>query len=211
MGDNGDAGMRVTADWADGNPDAVRKRLQAAGVSDRKCRLFCAACCRAAQGYVKHRPCLDLLDLVEAWADDPCRAPEVERGRRAVGRWAKGIQDAVRSERDFLTRWSAYCAADPVVVPVNRWFLTPPRFRRLLREVVGPDLPPRTLPPECRSGDAVGVAQAVYEGREFDRLPVLADALVDAGCDDEAILAHCRSKGPHVRGCWVVDLVLGKE
>ena len=41
-------------------------------------------------------------------------------------------------------------------------------------------------------------------------MPILADALQDAGCDDEAVLAHCRGAGPHVRGCWVVDLVLGK-
>ena len=62
-----------------------------------------------------------------------------------------------------------------------------------------------------RSTDAVGVARAIYDDRAFDRLPILADALMDAGCDDEQILAHCRGPGPHVRGCWVVDLVLGKE
>ena len=42
-------------------------------------------------------------------------------------------------------------------------------------------------------------------------LPILADALQDAGCEDADILGHCRSGGPHVRGCWVVDLVLGKS
>ncbi|HET6573028.1 MAG TPA: hypothetical protein VFG68_05455 [Fimbriiglobus sp.] len=56
---------------------------------------------------------------------------------------------------------------------------------------------------------AVDLARAIYEGRAFDRLPILADALQDAGCDDEQLLAHCRSEGPHVRGCWAVDLVLG--
>jgi hypothetical protein len=44
----------------------------------------------------------------------------------------------------------------------------------------------------------------------FHDLPILADALEDAGCDNEEIIAHCRSDGPHVRGCWVVDLILGK-
>ena len=57
----------------------------------------------------------------------------------------------------------------------------------------------------------LGLARGIYEDRAFDRLPLLADALMDAGCADEQILAHCRSEGPHVRGCWVVDLVLGKE
>ena len=56
----------------------------------------------------------------------------------------------------------------------------------------------------------VGLARAFYDDRAFDRLPLLADALMDAGCASEEILAHCRSEGPHFRGCWVVDLALGK-
>ena len=47
--------------------------------------------------------------------------------------------------------------------------------------------------------------------REFSAMPILADAIQDAGCDSDDILSHCRGEGPHVRGCWVVDLVLGKE
>ena len=59
--------------------------------------------------------------------------------------------------------------------------------------------------------DVVGLARGTYEETAFDRLPLLADALMDAGCDSEDILTHCRSEGPHVRGCWVVDLLLGKD
>jgi hypothetical protein len=55
------------------------------------------------------------------------------------------------------------------------------------------------------------MAQAIYDERAFDRLPLLADALEDAGCDNADILAHCRSGREHVRGCWVVDLLLGKN
>jgi hypothetical protein len=65
--------------------------------------------------------------------------------------------------------------------------------------------------PRWRTTDTLGLARGIYEDRAFDRLPILADALIDAGCDDAAILGHCRGPGPHVRGCWVVDLVLGKE
>jgi hypothetical protein len=54
------------------------------------------------------------------------------------------------------------------------------------------------------------MAQAIYDERAFDRLPLLADALEEAGCTDAATLAHCRGPGEHVRGCWVVDLLLGK-
>jgi hypothetical protein len=55
------------------------------------------------------------------------------------------------------------------------------------------------------------IAQAIYDERAFDRLPILADALEDAGCDNADILNHCRQPGVHVRGCWVVDLLLEKE
>jgi hypothetical protein len=55
------------------------------------------------------------------------------------------------------------------------------------------------------------LAQAIHDERAFDRLPVLADALTEAGCDNADILAHCRQAGEHVRGCWVVDAILGKS
>jgi hypothetical protein len=60
-------------------------------------------------------------------------------------------------------------------------------------------------------GTVVAVARAAYEGRAFDRLPILADALEEAGCTDPDVLGHCRRPGEHVRGCWVLDLLLGKE
>jgi hypothetical protein len=62
------------------------------------------------------------------------------------------------------------------------------------------------------------IAEGVYEERRMPegtldtaRLAILADALLDAGCEDEALIQHCRSEGPHVRGCWAVDLILGKD
>jgi hypothetical protein len=55
------------------------------------------------------------------------------------------------------------------------------------------------------------LAQAIYDDRAFDRLPILADALEEAGCTDADILNHCRRPGEHVRGCWAIDLVLGKR
>ena len=54
------------------------------------------------------------------------------------------------------------------------------------------------------------LGQEIYEQRSFHRMPELTDALTNAGCTNSAILEHCRSAGEHVRGCWVLDLVLGK-
>ncbi|MCI0699875.1 MAG: hypothetical protein L0241_02155, partial [Planctomycetia bacterium] len=63
-----------------------------------------------------------------------------------------------------------------------------------------------------RTDTALSLARQMYESREFSAMPILADALQDAGCENEDILNHCRDTSQvHVRGCWVVDLVLGKE
>jgi hypothetical protein len=77
---------------------------------------------------------------------------------------------------------------------------------------VGPD--PRSPLPfssAWRTDTAIALARQMDESHNFSAMPILADALQDAGCEDEHILGHCRVPGPHVRGCWVVDLVLGKE
>jgi hypothetical protein len=80
----------------------------------------------------------------------------------------------------------------------------------LLQEVFGNPFRPAAADRSWRTADVVGLARGVYEDRAFDRLPILADALEEAGCNHADVLAHCRGDGPHVRGCWVVDLLLGK-
>jgi hypothetical protein len=60
-------------------------------------------------------------------------------------------------------------------------------------------------------GTVAKMARAIYEERTFDRLPILADALEEAGCENEEILNHCRRPSEHLRGCWALDLILGKE
>jgi hypothetical protein len=82
---------------------------------------------------------------------------------------------------------------------------------QFVRDIFGNPFRPVAFDPRWRSADAVGLARGIYDERAFERLPLLADALMDAECGDEQVLSHCRSEGPHVRGCWVVDLVLGKE
>jgi hypothetical protein len=64
--------------------------------------------------------------------------------------------------------------------------------------------------PEWRTRTVEDLAQGLYEERAFDRLPILADALEEAGCDHEAVLNHFRSDGSHARGCWAVDLITGR-
>lgn len=82
---------------------------------------------------------------------------------------------------------------------------------KLLRDIFGNPFRPVAFAPAWRTSDAMSLARGMYKSRDFSAMPILADALQDAGCDNDDILAHCRGPGPHVRGCWVVDLVLGKE
>jgi hypothetical protein len=82
---------------------------------------------------------------------------------------------------------------------------------RLLRDITGPSIRGEILfPPAWRTPTALSLADAFYNDGRAIFLSILADALEDAGCTDAAILDHCRGPGPHVRGCWVVDLLLGK-
>ena len=81
----------------------------------------------------------------------------------------------------------------------------------VIRDIFGNPFQPITWHPSWRTSTVVTIAKTMYDSRDFSPMPLLADALQDAGCENEDILNHCRSGGPHVRGCWVVDLVLGKE
>ena len=81
----------------------------------------------------------------------------------------------------------------------------------LLRDVIGNPFHGAAVEIRWQTANVVALARAIYAERAFQRLPILADALEDAGCTDRAILDHCRQPGEHVRGCWVVDLVLGKS
>jgi hypothetical protein len=84
----------------------------------------------------------------------------------------------------------------------------------VFREITGNPFRPVAIDPvwlTWQDGTVVKLAQGIYNDRTFDRLPVLADALEEAGCDDADILGHCRHPGPHVLGCWVVDLLTGRN
>jgi hypothetical protein len=85
------------------------------------------------------------------------------------------------------------------------------RLVGLLRDIFGNPFRPATFSPSWRTDTAVTIARQMYAARDFSAMPILADALQDAGCDSDDVLDHCRGEGPHVRGCWVCDLVLGRE
>jgi hypothetical protein len=81
----------------------------------------------------------------------------------------------------------------------------------LLSDIFGNPFRPVVFSKIWRTDSAVSLAQKMYESYDFSLMPLLADLLQDAGCDNPQILEHCRGPGPHVRGCFVVDACLGKS
>jgi hypothetical protein len=80
----------------------------------------------------------------------------------------------------------------------------------LVREIFGNPFKETRFASEWRTPTVLALAAATYADRAYDRLPIVADALEEAGCDDIDLLLHCRGDGPHVHGCWVIDLILDK-
>jgi len=89
----------------------------------------------------------------------------------------------------------------PEVLPLRRLGAS------FIRDIFGNPFRPVAFSPQWSTDTALSLARQMYESRDYSAMPILADALQDAGCDNEDVLNHCRGKGPHVRGCWVVDLV----
>lgn len=80
----------------------------------------------------------------------------------------------------------------------------------MLRDITGNPLAPTVFTNDWRTEAVVALARGIYEERLYERMPVLADALEDAGCDSREVLGHCRGPSLHHRGCWLIDEVLQK-
>jgi hypothetical protein len=196
--------------------------------SDRKLRLFACVCCRRIWHLLVDPRSRHAVEVAERYADG--QATEEEREMAAEEAWEVNVTDNDRAGR------AANIAADlpgcewgsAVGVSGNAAFavgrnaggITARQNEQrlqcaVLRDLFGP-LPfhPVAVSPSAlawRAGTIPKLAQATYTHRAFDRLPELANALEQAGCTNADILGHCRQPGAHVRGCWVVDLLLGKE
>jgi hypothetical protein len=205
--------------------------------NDRKQRLFAASCVRAVWPLLTDERSRMAVEIAERFADGSASQEELEAARTAAMAAAgpSGKLTARHSAMDasILVTWpTSKDAAECAHFPATRaaaWAVlgdgaVGPEFglaRRAtskaqsatLRCIFGNPFRPVALDPAWlawNNGAVRKVAQAIYDGRCFADLPILADALEDAGCSDSTILAHCRSGGEHVRGCWVVDLLLGK-
>ncbi len=215
-------------DWlAADDPEPMLTNLRSEA-GDRKLLLFAVACCQRFRHHLEDERSRRVLDAAEGFAD-----AEVTRGEfNEAGEHSENALDEIAESRVV-----AYAAAETAMTVAKDWYLAVVQSAvwiaardnptavwdealhaaershqyQLLCCLIGP-LPARpvALDPAWLTSSVVGVAHAIHDARAFDDLPILADALQDVGCDDAGVLGHCRGGGPHARGCWVVDLVLGK-
>jgi hypothetical protein len=189
--------------------------------TDRKLRLLACACCRQVWQQLPDPRSRRAVEVAEQFADGLATPKELTKAYKAacgVG----NIYLGTMSRHAFAAAQTA--ARNRLNIPAAlRRFLHPHQwqsleearpFTSLVRDILGnPFRPPTLDPARLAWNDATipRLALALYEERAFDRLPVLGDALEEAGCTIDDILSHCRSGAEHVRGCWVVDAVLAKS
>jgi hypothetical protein len=184
--------------------------------SGRKFRLYACACCRALWSFLVADSCRRAVEVGEGLADDAADIGEADAARASAGAVRKDYLST--SRRRYRSAATGCVFPDAVVGAViatrSGAHVEPVRQRRfasLIRDIFGNPFRQVAFSPEWRTDTTVTLARATYDARDFSAMPRLADALQDAGCDSDDVLNHCRGPGPHVRGCWVVDLVLRRE
>jgi hypothetical protein len=196
--------------------------------SRRQFFLAAAAWARQVEDRMTGSRFRDLLPAVEAYADGSLTADELTRQVRRVedtyyertGELQRLGLNPTSAVRQLAADVVALQAADPRdawIAAINALKAAGGVGKKGLRsqqvavlhDIFGNPFRPVTFESVWRPSTAVGLAESMYSTRDFAAMPILADALEEAGCDNSDVLAHCRGPGPHVRGCWVVDLVLG--
>jgi hypothetical protein len=213
------------ADWLTATDPTPMLEYVRGKASERKLRLLGVAIARAGWDQLEDDRSRRAVEMAEAFADGLVGTSALEAVVSDAWDVRDELWDAGPDVHD-VQLWLAQTAA--FVAAVYEWrnsFSRPgpwgyddypfgrpaPTHCDLLRDIFGNPFRPVALDPAWRTEAVVGLASGIYADRAFDRLPVLADALEDAGCADADMLSHCRGPGPHVRGCWVVDLLLGKS
>jgi hypothetical protein len=200
-------------------------------ISPRRQRLVAVAMCRRVAHLLPDKGCRAALDIAERYADREVKRADLASAHQAAqSAWGRigGVtftnrEDAPRyavralaslthpTKRHFADRVADGCAAAAGCEDPGRYSQLHNaecvRQKRLLLDV----LPPVAVDPGWQTSTVVVLARGIYTELAFDRLPILGDALEDAGCNDEDLLGHCRGPGPHIRGCWALDLLLEKE
>ena len=185
-------------------------------LSRRQARLAACACVRRLIG-AGGGSGVEAVELAERFADGHATAYQLASarfgGRFRPGHAAWAVcwdpqEDPVAMMERALA-WVAGVRAGMNAVEFRKELVAQ---AELLLEIAAPLLDPVALDPAWLVwGDAtvVKLARATYDGRDFAQMPILGYALEEAGCSDARVLDHCRGKTEHVRGCWLLDRLLG--
>jgi hypothetical protein len=207
--------------------------------SDRKMRLFICVCCRLVWDLLDDGTCRKSIEVGERFADGMADETERKITLGAVNLIVERIHEEEDSPRGYgAASATAYACCRGGTASPLAWSAAlyaaaaadmhliydeagPSVQLDCLRDIIGNPFRPVTISPVVlawNDATVVRLAQTAYDERHLPegtldktRLAVLADALEEAGCTDAEILDHLRSPGPHVRGCWPVDLCLGKS
>lgn len=200
--------------------------------SRRQCRLFACACVRLCWDYLTEPAGRRVIEVAEAYADGRTRRRDLTACVREAT-VALMIRPAFSQTPSIVAlgaaHWTGFAAencfaaarvcdltvqclaamADSGTAGRQAAMTRAHRaVRAVMHDVFGNPFRPVRLDPRWRTADVLGLARGIYEDQAFDRLPLLRDALMDAGCADDQVLKHC-DQPVHVRGCWLLDRILG--
>lgn len=226
-------------DWLTGSDPTVLLAQVQERASERKLRLFACACVRRGWSLLRYRAPRLAVATAERFADGQVSVAELEQVREqatmsadnapefeqfayqaaaatVVATAAEAAAQAREAMRQQAERSAAYEAApgeDEAAVVAQAAAAEGWAQCELLRELFGNPFRPPVIQPDwldIQAGAARSVLRLIDDEQRFNELPYLADALLDAGCTDEALLRHLRRIGGHCRGCWAIDALLGR-
>jgi hypothetical protein len=175
--------------------------------TDRKLRLFVCGCWRASWARLKKSEgAQEIIEAIEGNVDGLVNYQDVDRMVNTASAKCRRPPRSILYYVTFAWEQDVFLAAHSACTHSKN---DPRYFSSLLRDIF--PFHPITLSPSWLTSTVSALAHQMYDSRDFSAMPILADALMDASCDNETILTHCRGPGPHVRGCFVIDLLTGWE
>jgi hypothetical protein len=219
-------------EWLECNDPALMLEYLDDRVSERKLCLFACACCYRTWHLLQDERSRKAVEVAERFCEGAATEHEIRVAREAaseaagLGRFggddswqrdsfAAGLESAAKAAAWAVT-WDG-CGYSEVsdaaaTAAVPTWADRGEEFRMqaaILRDIIGNPFQHVAIDPAWHTPKVVSLARAIYDCRACERLSSLADALEETGCSNADILDHCRGPGPHVKGCWLVDLLLG--